>query len=486
MNLKTTLLVLLTLFTTFAKTHAKETIIKGKIEGKLPEAVYYSLPVNGSLGFDAGYSLKPDAEGNFTIKADLLEITFIDIYYNYQPAGFIIATPGGIYGITITENKGKVTHVITGKDSEAQKLYNTLAYDHRMSLIDDLARKMKGKTAQAVKQQLEEQEKADVAAFKKLLDSGVISQDFYNNIKAERGYFYATVTGYTGTINYNLALRGEEFDFTNMNALWCDVYTKHPADGKMVRKTPWGFLYLNGYQSFKRYEETGFDPTVNMNTDNIGFLQIIENIVPAQNLEYYTAAYLHEAILQGTNDKNLITIFEDFKITYPKSGYITYFEPKIAAVKDFHKISTELTGNTAFVNDYSKVNSVDELIKKFSGRKVYIDVWATWCGPCRQEFKHKDSLYKLLKEHDITVVYISIDDDKEDDRWKKMINLYGLEGSHIRANKQLGADLRKLFNKGGGIAIPWYMLVDATGKMTRTYAAPPSKIERLKEDISAM
>jgi len=40
--------------------------------------------------------------------------------------------------------------------------------------------------------------------------------------------------------------------------------------------------------------------------------------------------------------------------------------------------------------------------------------------------------------------------------WKNMIKFYNLEGSHIRANAQLIADLRKLFDNNGSIYILWY------------------------------
>jgi len=64
---------------------------------------------------------------------------------------------------------------------------------------------------------------------------------------------------------------------------------------------------------------------------------------------------------------------------------------------------------------------------------------------CREEFKYKDELYKLLKANDITVVYISVNDDKRDEGWKKMIHFYGLQDHHISTNKALDSSISHKF-----------------------------------------
>lgn len=77
----------------------------------------------------------------------------------------------------------------------------------------------------------------------------------------------------------------------------------------------------------------------------------------------------------------------------------------------------EANDNIKFVADFATITSFDKLLKHFEGRTVYIDLWATWCGPCVEEFKHKDGLNAFVKEHDIDVLYISMDEDKNDEKW---------------------------------------------------------------------
>jgi hypothetical protein len=84
------------------------------------------------------------------------------------------------------------------------------------------------------------------------------------------------------------------------------------------------------------------------------------------------------------------------------------------------------------------------------------------------------------------MVYISIDEDKRDEAWKKMINYYSLDGYHIRTNKQLELDLKKISNSNGVIYIPWYILVGKDGKIKYEHAASASELDKLEEQIKSL
>jgi len=468
-------------------TFAKETIIKGKINGRLPETIYFTAPVNGSSGFDFSHKAKPDAQGNFEIKVDVDAITFIDIYYNYQSAGSLVITPGNAYGITITETDGKVNSVFTAKDLEAQSLYNTILGGHRISSALNLSREItKIETPEAIQKLLADKQNNDVARFQKLFNSKLISVEFFEALKTERKYYYAVGLGY--------GIMGKEgFDektgivispAPEFFALWGNVLQRYGSHYNELHKNPFGYHYQNTYKIYKLYKAHDFKQITNSNM--LDLFSNNKNWFDKNNLEYYIAAYLSMDLINGSKKESLLDLYKAFNKEFPKSGYIKYLDSLIAPLVDFSTQKTKLHDTATLIDNYNNINSLTELIQKFPGKKLYFDTWATWCGSCCEEFKHKENLYKLLKANDINIVYISIDEEKRDEAWKKMINYYSLDGHHIRANKLFESDLKKLSNSNGVIYIPWYILVDKDGKIKYEHAASASELDKLEEQIRTL
>ena len=469
---------------------AKDVIIKGKINGKLPETLYYTAPINGVLGFDLCYTAPVDAKGNFEIKADIDGVSFIDIFYNYQPAGYLVVTPGGKYDIIITEAQGKVTHKITGGDAQLQSLYAKLINNNKedsfFSLAAD-ASKIEDPTV--FKSYFEKKSKADLDMIASHFNNKSINQGLMTALSQDREYFYASVTSYAILLKYLNAL--DETSTSNpepFNSIWADIYSK---DAPGITKSSWCAYYLQGYKNYKAFQFAGFNAKNVANApDALSDLKHNVSLLPKQYIEHFIAIELYSYTAGNRKEKGAITIFNYLKQQYPNSGYIKYFEPKVAVVAAFFSASESLPQGAAFVDDYAKVNTFEELVKKFPGKKLYFDVWATWCGPCREEFKYKDALYKLLKANDITIIYISVDKDDKDETWKKMIGHYNLQGFHVRTSQTFSTNLATLFHNGnkndGGLLIPWYILVNADGTTAALHAAPPSELSKLEADIKKM
>nr|WP_322624140.1 TlpA disulfide reductase family protein [uncultured Flavobacterium sp.] len=469
---------------------AKPVTIKGKINGKLPEVLRYSAPVNGVLGFDIYYAATVDAQGNFEIKTDVNEISFIDVFYNYINAGNLVVTPGGQYSIILTEKDGKITHEITGTNAPFTKLYDTLIPDYRVNLIHNFGNEgSKIESPDELKAFFDTKLKSDLAALKAAKPKTLSESDF-EMIVREREYFYANALSLALYTKYTMA----KYDQTGavpdaFNAVWKEVFVKHPADKAFIRKLPLGYWFLISYDFFSTFQAVGFDGKKIPEDENLTEEQKRERrllYIPSENKEYYFALVQHFNVNEGRLEKYALDSYYEFKKYYPKSTYTKYLEPEMQPLISFFDRSDALPAGASYVEDYGTVNSLEELLKKMPGKKLYVDVWATWCHSCRDEFKHKEELYKLLAKDDVAVLYISVDEDSRNEGWKKMIGYYGLKGYHIRVNKTLYKNLSDTFSNGGGLALPWYFLVNNNGKIGVKYAAPPSDLEKLKTQLGAL
>jgi len=121
-------------------------------------------------------------------------------------------------------------------------------------------------------------------------------------------------------------------------------------------------------------------------------------------------------------------------------------------------------------------------LSKFKGKVVYVDFWASWCGPCKIQFPYAKKLHESLPEKlkkDIVFLYISIDDAVE--KWKDGIKSNGLEdfvNGHVEGG--WGAEI---LAKLGIRSIPRYMLIDKEGKIVNPNARRPNDPEVLSDLI---
>lgn len=149
------------------------------------------------------------------------------------------------------------------------------------------------------------------------------------------------------------------------------------------------------------------------------------------------------------------------------------------------------SNDSLIVLDYP--SSFENLLEKFKGKVVYIDVLASWCKPCIEEFAHAKKMDDFFKKNNIVKIYITIDKPEDNEKCKKLLVDRSMTGYlvHYSPNKgefsQFSKDIGKIFltDKNGNpdFGIPKFGIVDKNGKLVMNNAPRPSSPEELTNKL---
>ena len=91
----------------------------------------------------------------------------------------------------------------------------------------------------------------------------------------------------------------------------------------------------------------------------------------------------------------------------------------------------KLNGNASPSFAYENHKGGVTKLEDFKGKYVYIDVWATWCAPCRAEIPFLQKIEEKYHGKNIEFISISIDTDKDHEKWNKFVTDKNLGGVQL-------------------------------------------------------
>ena len=152
--------------------------------------------------------------------------------------------------------------------------------------------------------------------------------------------------------------------------------------------------------------------------------------------------------------------------------------------KKYNKIKTLSKGmpSPEFV-DYENHKGGTTSLEDLKGKYVYIDVWATWCGPCIREIPSLKLVEKQFHGKNIAFVSTSIDKAKDHNTWVEMVKAKELGGMQLMADN----DWKSKFVTDYAIeGIPRFLLIDPDGNIISADAPRPSdpKLVELFKNLS--
>lgn len=249
------------------------------------------------------------------------------------------------------------------------------------------------------------------------------------------------------------------------------------------------------YNNEKKYNQSIFY----RNIENLRIRNNIKQIANKENLHYTDAKIeylrrntnLHESLVYS----QLTTPLQNFSMK-DIEGTNELYQKLMAFAKGKDKLEAKIQNyydevmaeakklgvgqpSPKFVN-YENYHGGTSSLDDYKGKYVFIDFWATWCGPCLKQIPHLKKIEEKYHNHNIVFIGISTDKQKDKSKWREYVEKYEMGGEQLLTDKSSYSD----FYQDYGIkSIPRFILIDPNGNIVSSespYPSDPKLIELLE------
>ncbi|RUA11599.1 MAG: thioredoxin [Flavobacteriia bacterium] len=257
------------------------------------------------------------------------------------------------------------------------------------------------------------------------------------------------------------------------------------------------FIYLkNGYDLTLNFDADDFPGSVEFSGNGSGTNQYLvekldfiekQDLNNIKNLFYLDKPEFDKKIafidtkMQELldNAKDLDTAFIKMEEKQNKQN-IDYFKANYET--EHQRIAQLAPGKPSPKFNYPDISGKNVSLDDLKGKYVYVDVWATWCAPCKREIPSLIKLNEEYKGKDIVFVSLSIDKKEDKGKWEEMVKTKGLKGIQLFADNNWKSDFVTAYGITG---IPRFILIDKKGNILDADAPRPSN-PKLKELFNSL
>lgn len=199
----------------------------------------------------------------------------------------------------------------------------------------------------------------------------------------------------------------------------------------------------------------------------------VKRLDMTESITHITDPALKDAFLRDAIAASRMKIEEYEKIAPIVKPYLISDASKVF-ILDYEKVLHKNVGQKGLDFTYKDIDDKPVSFSDFKGKFVYIDLWATWCGPCKAEIPHMKKIEEDYHGKNIVFVSLSLDKPKDAQKWKDFVKKEQLKGIQLMADKDFGSDVAKNYEVN---AIPRFLLFDTKGNIINADALRPSNPE---------
>lgn len=381
-----------------------------------------------------GFALKPDKEGFYILASDKIEIPLY-IKGNQQ---FKIDYDRGVYRLKDIP------------DTENEVLYNWYQSNDTLNSFDSFS-----KRNTTYKDFFPFYEKF-IPQMKKQHDYVNTQNQQFNKLM----HAYIDLNIEMQALKYVFSPRSEHPETKDMPSYYQDFMKGDNFKTTIILDLPQGLKIQRLHQMFKAMHD-------NNNVKPKNYISWMVNTIENDTLKGYMA--LANAKKFKSYDEEYLAYIEPLKKYTLLSDYVS-------KNLDEHEsgIKKALPGLPGYEFTYKDIEGKNVSFSDFRGKIVYIDAWATWCGPCRAEIPSLKKLEKEFHGKDIVFVSISLDKSKDTEKWKRFVREKELTGIQLISDDAFNTSLARDYKIN---SIPRFLLFDKEGKIVDANAKRPSNAD---------
>ncbi len=448
-NINGKILVCLMLLVSFQSVHAQ--LLKGTVKGDV-KSLEISYSFSGDMLENVYHQIQPLQDGSFSFNIEDMPVEVCDV---------IIATNKGNFGAHLQKGKTAVIHLTidaTGKgkvefegdNQEVSRFYNRFvhAFDYvryfSMSSNDQ-------KTIDSFRALLD----SEYEVIKKLLP--IIPDD---NL---RTYYSRLVDG--------------KYDWQRIRFIMDEIgktgkkLTDYPEFNERISRVdpndPLNIVTDLSITWLLSKQKSSFDRKGDMTEHYFEIMELTDKYITHFDVRRTMANYIANSFfsfsMQNSDVNKFWTRFKDFAKSYP--NLIAMYEPRIKA---FHL--TVAGAEVPYVPVLTRSDGTTCKLSDLYGKLIYMDIWATWCGPCCAEIPFMEKVAAHYRGND-NVHIISVSTDRNQQAWLKKLETDRPEWPQYILSKEENQKFMKAWGING---IPRFVLIGKNGKILNADAPRPS------------